>query len=222
MNLTMLDPFLVVVVLVNLLLLGTGRLKIIIHAVAMQGVILGVAYAVAHLQTHGGVSNVIHIRTLALAGAMIAIKGFIMPRMLTYAMREASVEWKIDPYFGLTASMLLGAIGTGLMMALSMKLPLRAEHHSHLLVSASLSSVLTGFLILTMRREALTQVVGYLVLENGIFIFGLLLVQAMPLLVEIGVLLDLFVGVFVMGIVIHHVNRHFQASTSDQLSTLRE
>ena len=53
---------------------------------------------------------------------------------------------------------------------------------------------------------------GYLVLENGIFIFGLLLLEAMPFLVEVGVLLDLFVGVFVMGIIIYHINREF-AST---------
>ena len=145
-----------------------------------------------------------------------------MPRMLTYAMREASVSWQIDPYLGLTTSLLLGAVGTGLVMALSSRLPLRPEHQSHLLVPASLSTVLTGFLILTTRREALTQVLGYLVLENGIFIFGLLLIQAMPLIVEVGVLLDLFVGVFVMGIVIHHVNRQFSAATNDQLSALKD
>jgi hydrogenase-4 component E len=107
-------------------------------------------------------------------------------------------------------------------MALSSTLPLREEHASHLLVPSALATVLTGFLILTTRREALTQVLGYLVLENGIFIFGLLLVDAMPMLVEVGVLLDLFVGVFVMGIIIHHVNRQFSASTSDHLSALKD
>lgn len=222
MNLTIIDPFLVVVVLINFFLLGTSRLKAIIHAVAVQGMILGIAFAIAHRDVNESGVLVVHARTLALAAGMIAIKGLAMPQMLTYAMREARVEWKIDPYGGLTTSMLLGAVGTGLVMALAMRLPLQAEHHSHLLVSASLSSVLTGFLIMTMRREALTQVAGYLVLENGIFIFGLLLVQAMPLLVEIGVLLDLFVGVFVMGIVIHHVNRQFAASTSDHLSALKD
>ena len=222
MNLAILDPMLVVVVLLNFFLLGTGRLKACIYAVALQGVILGIAFGIAHPETQESGGIAINFRTLALAGAMIVIKGWMMPRMLTYAMREARVEWKIDPYVGLTASLLLGAIGTGLAMTLSTSLPLRDEHHSHLLVSASLSSVLTGFLMMTMRREALTQVIGYLVLENGIFIFGLLIVQAMPLLVEIGVLLDAFVGVFVMGIVIHHVNRQFQASTSDHLSTLKD
>lgn len=222
MNLAILDPILVAVVLLNFFLLGTGRLKACINAVSFQGILLGIAFGIAHPETQDDGEIAINFRTLALAAAMIAIKGLMMPRMMTYAMREAKVEWKIDPFVGLTASLLLGAIGTGLAMTLSMSLPLRDEHHSHLLVSASLSSVLTGFLLMTMRREALTQVIGFLVLENGIFIFGLLIVQAMPLLVEVGVLLDAFVGVFVMGIVINHVNRQFQSSTSDHLSTLKD
>lgn len=222
MNHSAIDPFLVVVVLLNFFLLATGRLRAMIHAVALQGAILGIIYPLAHHAVHDSGASVVSLRLLGLAAAMIVIKGVVMPRMLTYAMREASVYSQIEPYLGFTTSLLLGAVGTGLAMALSSSLPLRSEHASHLLVPAALATVLNGFLLLTTRREALTQVLGYLVLENGIFIFGLLLIDAMPLIVEVGVLLDLFVGVFVMGIVIHHVNRQFSASTSDHLSALKE
>jgi hydrogenase-4 component E len=222
MNLALINPFLVVVVLVNFFLLATGRLRALIAAVALQGAVLGAIYPLAHHGMHSSGESVVSLRLLALAAAMIVIKGWVMPQMLTYAMREARVFWRIEPYLGLTASLLVGAVGTGLAMSLSATLPLRPEDASHLLVPAALSTVFTGFVILTTRREALTQVLGYLVLENGIFIFGLLLVDAMPMLVEVGVLLDLFVGVFVMGIIIHHVNRQFSASTSDILSALKE
>jgi hydrogenase-4 component E len=222
MNLTTIEPALVAVVLINFFLLATGRLRAIIYAVAAQGTILGVIYPLAHHDVHESGASVVSLRLLALAAAMVVMKGIVMPRMLNYAMREASVYRRIDPYVGLTASLLLGAVGTGLVMALSSTLPLREEHASHLIVPAALATVLTGFLMLTTRREALTQVLGYLVLENGIFAFGLLLVDAMPMLVEVGVLLDLFVGVFVMGIIIHHVNREFSASTSDHLSALKD
>lgn len=222
MNLTLIDPFLVAVALINFYLLGTSRLNAIIVAVAVQGVILGVAYALAHAGVHEQGITTVGLRTLALAATIVVTKGFVMPRIMIYAMREARVEWKTAPLAGVTGSLLLGAVGTGLVMALSATLPLRPEHASHVLVSTSLATMLTGFLLLAMRREALTQVAGYLVLENGIFGFGLLLAEAMPALVEIGVLLDLFVGVFVMGIIIHHVNRQFPASTSEHLSALRE
>ena len=90
------------------------------------------------------------------------------------------------------------------------------------LVSRLGNPLLSGFLILTTRRKAITQVVGYLILENGIFIMGLTLLEAMPFLVEIGVLLDLFVGIFVMGIIINHINREFSSLDVARLSALRE
>jgi hydrogenase-4 component E len=222
MNLTIIDPLFVLVVLMNFFMLGTGRLKGLIKASAAQGALLGVAFAIAHLEPNQTGAGLVSLRTLALATAIFAIKGFVMPRMLMYAMRSANVQWRIDPYVGFNASLILGAAGTGLVMAMVKALPLRPEDASHLLVSTSLATMLTGFLLLSMRREALSQVVGYLVLENGIFIFGLLLVRAIPAIVEVGVLLDVFVGVFVMGIVIHHVHRQFPASTSDHLSALKE
>ena len=76
-------------------------------------------------------------------------------------------------------------------VAFASGLPLEPQHRELLIVPASFSTVLTGFLLLTTRIKAITQAIGYLVLENGIFIFGMLLVDAMPFLVEIGVLLDL-------------------------------
>ena len=66
------------------------------------------------------------------------------------------------------------------------------------------------------------QVLGYLLLENGIFLFGLLLLEATPFLVEIGILLDLFIGVFVMGIIIHHISREFASTSTEHLTELKE
>ena len=80
---------------------------------------------------------------------------------------------------------------------------------------ASLATVLTGFLMLTTRRKAITQVLGYLCSRTGSSSSGSLLLEAMPFLVEVGVLLDLFVGVFVMGIIIYHISREFASIDTD-------
>jgi hydrogenase-4 component E len=117
---------------------------------------------------------------------------------------------------------MLGAVGTGLAVVFSYTLPLAESHKGMLLVPASLSTAWTGFLVLTTRKKAIMQVLGYLVLENGIFLFGMLLLEAMPFLVEVGVLLDLFTGIFVMGIIINHINREFSSISTDQLSELKE
>ena len=85
---------------------------------------------------------------------------------------------------------------------------------------AALATLLAGFLVLTTRRKAISQVTGYLMLENGIYVFGLLLYQAMA--VEVGVLLDLVVGIFVIGIVLNHIQREFASLDTERLSRLRE
>ena len=75
---------------------------------------------------------------------------------------------------------------------------------------------------LTTRRKAILQVVGYLMLENGIYIMGLTLLEAIPFLVEVGVLLDLFVAIFVMGIIINKISREFSTLDTAKLSALKE
>jgi hydrogenase-4 component E len=89
-------------------------------------------------------------------------------------------------------------------------------------VPTALSTAWTGLLLGMARRKAVAQVLGFLVLENGVFIFGVLLSDFMPVMVEAGVLLDLFAAVFVMGIVIFHINREFSSLDTARLSSLRD
>ena len=152
----------------------------------------------------------------------IGLKGFVIPKFLLHAMREADIQHEVNPVVSYMASLLLGAAGSGLAMMFSDTLPLAEAHTTWLLVPASLATVWTGFLMLTTRKKAIMQVLGYLLLENGIFLFGLLLLEAMPFLVELGVLLDLFTGVFVMGIIIHQINREFASASTEHLSELKE
>lgn len=209
-----LDPILVLVLLINFAALGASALRTVIHAVALQGMLLGVLLVVAHSELTSW--------AVLMAVAMVALKGVIIPRMLFHAMREVVVRREVEPIIGFIASLLLGAVGTALAVLFSKTLPIAQEHLGSLIVPAALSTVLTGFLILVTRAKAITQVVGYLILENGIFIFGLLLVEAMPFLVEIGVLLDLFVAIFVMGIIIYQISQEFSTVSTRQLSALKE
>jgi hydrogenase-4 component E len=152
----------------------------------------------------------------------VALKGSIIPGFLFHAMREANIQHEVKPVINYMSSLLLCAIGTGLAVVFSSTLELADEHADSLVVPASLATVWTGFLMLTTRKKAIMQVLGYLLLENGIFLFGLLLLEAMPFLVEVGVLTDLFTGVFVMGIIIHHISREFASISTEHLAELKE
>jgi hydrogenase-4 component E len=209
-----LDPLLISALALNFVALGVSRLRGIIDAIALQGTLLGVIPLF--------LPHEIGVRGFLLVVVTVALKGFVIPRFLIYAMREADIQHEVRPIVNYVASLLLGAAGTGLALVFSSTLPLARQDTDLLIVPASLSTVWTGFLLLTARRKAITQVLGYLLLENGIFLFGLLLLEAMPFLVEVGVLLDLFTGVFVMGIIIHHISREFASISTEHLTELKE
>ncbi len=208
------DLVLVLVMLVNFAVLGTSWMKVTIRAAAAQGAVLSVLPLLMH-RTEGW-------HALAMAFGAVALKGLVIPRLLLKAMRDVHIRHEVEPYVGFLPSLLLGALGTALALLFARSLPLAPEHQGTLIVPAALATLLSGFLVLTTRKKAITQVVGYLVLENGVFVFGLLLVDALPFMVEIGVLLDLLVGVFVMGIVLNHIRQEFSSIDTDLLSELRE
>jgi hydrogenase-4 component E len=210
----LLDPLLILSLALNFVALGVSRIQSVINAVALQGVLLGVLALLVHSD--------LGPRVILLVAATIVLKGIVIPKFLGAAMREANIQHEVNPIVGYMSSIMLGAVGTGLAVVFSYTLPLAESHKGMLLVPASLSTAWTGFLVLTTRKKAIMQVLGYLVLENGIFLFGMLLLEAMPFLVEVGVLLDLFTGIFVMGIIINHINREFSSISTDQLSELKE
>jgi hydrogenase-4 component E len=209
------DAILVVVVLTNLLVLGSSRLATCIRSVALQGVLLGVMTFLAH---DGG----LQLRTTLLTVASITIKGIAFPALLFRALREAEIRREIEPYIGYNLSILIGLAMLLLALWLSGHLPLPQPPISSLVVPVSLCTSLIGLLVIISRKKAITQVLGYLVLENGIYAFGVGVVPHSPLLVELGVLLDVFVAVFVMGITIFHINRQFDHIDTDQLVLLKD
>lgn len=198
----------------NLLALGSGRLPAVIRAMSAQGVILG---AMPILMEHHPDWRVVLVALATMAG-----KGWVIPALLRRAMRTAQIDRELEPLIGFVPSLLLGAAGTITALALAQFLPLLPEHDGSLLVPGSLATVFTGFILLIGRNKAISQVCGYLILENGIYIFGLLLIKSMPLLVEAGVLLDLTVGVFIIGIIVDRIQRAFDSLDTRKLTALRE
>jgi len=201
------------IVLMNFAVLGTSRLSTCIRAVAVQGLLLGVLALLLAPQ--------FSLHTGVLALGTIVVKAVALPWFLAWAIREAAVRREVEPLVGFNASLLLGVLAVALAFAIAARLPLPGMQQE-LLVPVSLATVITGFIVLTARRKALTQVVGYLVLENGIYLFGLTQTESMPFLLELGVLLDLFVVVFIMGIVVFHINREFDSLDSARLEELTD
>lgn len=198
----------------NLLALASSRLPSVIRAVAVQGMALGLLPLVLEVHFDWLVALV--------AVVTLLVKGFLIPTLLRRAMRAANIEREIEPFIGFVPSLLLGAAGTIGAVAAARALPLLPEHANTLLVPGALASMFTGFVLLVGRVKAIAQVCGYLILENGIYLFGMLLIRSTPLLVESGILLDLTVGVFVIGIIVDRIQRAFDSLDTRKLTVLRE
>jgi hydrogenase-4 component E len=198
----------------NLLALGSGRLPSVVRAMAVQGVILGFLPLV--------IEHDFDWLVVLVAVVTVGVKGFVIPGLLRRAMRAANIEREIAPLIGFVPSLLLGAVGTIAAMAAARWLPLLPEHANTLVVPGAMASIFTGFLLLIGRVKAISQVCGYLIMENGIYLFGLLLIHSTPLLVESGILLDLIGGVFVIGIIVDRIQRAFDSLDTRKLSALRE
>ena len=203
---------LLLVVLTDFAVLGTSRLSACIRWMAVQGAILGLL----PLADAGDIT----IHGYALAVGTVLVKALLLPGFLKWAIREAAIRREVEPLVGYMTSMLLGAAALGAAFAIASTT--RAFPRHDLVVPVALVTVMIGLVVLITRAKAISQVVGYIMLENGVYLFGLTLSRRVPFLVEVGVLLDVFVGVFIMGIVVFHINREFDSISAANLNELRE
>jgi hydrogenase-4 component E len=212
----LIEPVLVFLLLANLVLLGSSRLALYIRTLALQGL----ALALLPLLLAG--SEGFTVRAGLLAAGSLLFKGIVIPRLLSRTLQAAGVRHEVDPSVGYATSLLVGVLTLGLSLWLGARLSPPLPVFSPLLLPTALCAALTGLFLIVSRQKALTQVMGYLGMENGIYLFGLAVARDEPFVVELGVLLDLLVGVFVMGIAIFHISREFDHIDVDQLSALKD
>lgn len=201
-------------ILLNFRLLGASRMRSCVWALAIQALLLNILPLLSSTPRDPWVIGMI-------AGST-AIKAGILPALVMQAIRRTRVVNEIEPIVGYTKSLMAGAAMLALCALASQRLTVPLNGVDQLLVPISLFTILTGAFLLVARRKAITQVLGFLVMENGVYLFGITFAVSEPWLVQMGVLLDLLAAVFVMGIIIYHINREFDHIDIDRLSNLRD
>lgn len=202
------------IVLTTLIVLGSSKIALRIKAVAAQGALLSVLQFVVR-------GAMFDLHSAMLLMITFAVKTVAIPILLFKAIKGISGREDKEPVVGNHLLLLMAGL-IAILSFLNIKtFPLTADANlSPLLIPAALTTVLTGFLMLVIKTKATNQVIGFLILENGIFTFGMTIISDFPVLVEIGVLLDLLVGVFIMGIMIYHINKTFDNIDTRELSIL--
>ena len=199
-------------VLTNLTLLGSSRLAFCIQTVALQGVVLGMIPLVG-----------LHPFTIQhgiLFLTAIVLKGGVFPWLLLRSLRVARVKREVEPFVGFNVSLSIGFFALIGSVVLASRLSLGGDT-GRLVIALAIFTMVTGLLLLVSRRKALSMVLGYLVLENGIYGLGTVVADHIPMVVEFGVLLDVWVAVFGMGIAIYQINREFDHTDVDRLTELK-
>jgi hydrogenase-4 component E len=211
---SMLEIIMVILVLSDLAILGSNRLKTCVSIVAFQGMLLGCFAFLAQFQA-------LSVRLVLIAGASFVLKGFVFPALLNRVTQDTDIRRENEPFVGYTMSVLAGLLMLVFSLWLSSRIPLRTGSGVPFIVPAALTTLLSGLFLIVARKNALTQCLGYIILENGIYIIGIVTVVEIPVLVELGILLDVFVAVLVMGIAIRHINREFDHIDADRLNILK-
>jgi hydrogenase-4 component E len=208
------ETCMMLLIVLDLALLCISLINTGILIVGLQGLLLGFFVIAVH-------ANTLSLRLMAIAIAGIAIKGFLFPVLLKRAIREAGIQREIKPFVGPGLSLVSGILMLAVALWIKSKLPLGGIIDAPVTVSASFMTIFTGLFLVIARKKALTQCMGYIVFENGIYAFGIAAAGDIPLLVELGLLLDAFVGVFVMGIAIYRINQEFDHIDATELSSLK-
>lgn len=213
MSASFVNTFLLLVVLINMFIMGSNRIIIAIKAVAFQGIILAFLAFFSEEFT---------VQSIFLFLAVVSIKGFIVPLLLIRATKLVQIGPEMRPLIGYMPTMLIDALSVFLSFYISQKLPLLPVHQETIIVPVFFATLMSGMILIIARQKAITQVVGYLIMENSVFILSSMLTGSVTFLAEIGVLLDVLAGVFVMGIILNHISTTFDKSDTSKLVSLKE
>ncbi len=155
------------------------------------------------------------------AALLIAVKGIAIPRLLRRMERRFATERELAPYVNTATSLVVAGLlvlfGGAVMrpVVAASELPTRAG------MPLAMGLVLVSLFVVVSRKKALTQVIGFLMLENGIALLALLGAYGIPLIVELGVFLDALMGFLVMQIFVYRIHETFDTLDVDQLDRLR-
>ena len=212
------DAILAIVLLSVLLSLGSNRLMALVKIMALQGIM--VSLTPLFLEHHQNLEGT----ALLLFQVMILIKGLLIPGMLIMAVKKVSIQREIEPIIGYHASIFTGLVLILLSAFITDRLHLSMPGNHALLLITAITTLAAGLFLMMSRTKAITQVIGYLMMENGIYLIGTALAKQTHTMyvVEFGVLLDLLVAIMIMGIVLHNINSAFDDVDTALLDQLKD
>jgi hydrogenase-4 component E len=163
-----------------------------------------------------------HILTAAIL--TVVVKVIAIPYVLNKITDAIKVRKEIDFTINVTVSLLI--CGGLVIVADSVAQPILSAHDPATLgvsrvLPASIAMILIGMFIMISRKKAVTQLIGLLTMENGLFLSGLAITYGMPMIVEVGIFFDILMAALILGVFMYRINRTFESVSMDTLRSLR-
>ncbi len=196
-------------------MISQRRILSLIHLFTLQGITLVAATVLAGHATHQS-----HLYVSA--GLTLVLKVLLIPWMLHRMIRRLNVRWDVEPLINVPTTML---IGIGLVMfSFNVAQPI-AQLSSSIArgtLGIALACVLLSFLMMITRSKAVPQVIGFLSMENSLFFAATAATYGMPMVVELGIALDVLVGILILGVFMLQIREQFDSLDIRHLEKLKE
>ena len=201
--------------LISFAMLSRRRTQRLVALLAWQGVILFVSTIL--VARSSGLSGLYYSATLTLILKVIAL-----PWILHRLIYRLGAQWDTETLVNIPATMLAGLVLVIFAFGLAQPISMLATTITRHTLGIALAVILVSFLMMITRRKAITQVIGFLAMENGLFFAATSATYGMPMVIELGIALDLLVGVFILGIFFFQIREQFESLDLHHLETLKE
>lgn len=192
----------------------TSRVKVYVTVLRAQGIILSVLLIIPFIY-HFSIFGVI------LPATLLLVKVFLIPRYINKVILDLDIRRRIEPtiqqmvFFPLVIASMIAIFLASNILSKSTDLDV-------IPFASGFSAIVVGIYIIMFRKKLIVHVCGFLILENGIFLFGTAVVSELPMMIELGVLLDVFVVVFLMGIALNRIRSTFEGFEVTHLGRLKD
>ena len=205
---------LLIVLLISLLYLSTAnRLLTYIKILAFQGVIL---FGVALIE----LSEINTINLILILLETIIVKAILVPLFIKYIIKRNNITREMEPFIPNFVSLII--VTTIIVITILLSNSITDTHLEKISFIVALTTLFTGLFIIGTRKKIITHVMGYMVIENGVFILSLAVGNEMPLLVNLGIMLDIFASVLILGIFVNKIGDVLKDVDVDQLRNLKD
>ncbi len=204
-----------ILLIVSFAMISQRRIVSLVHLYTVQGITLVLATG-----TVAYVTDEPHL--FYSAAITLALKVFLIPILLHRVIDRLDVRWDVEPLINIPTTMLIGIVLVVFAFDLAAPISQLSSTIARSTLGIALACVLLSFLMMIVRAKALPQVIGFLAMENGLFFAATAATNGMPMIVELGIGLDVLVGVLILGVFMFQIREQFDSLDIRNLERLKE